>query len=73
MLNFYLRQWGQAHRLTPTFIIEPEKTEFGRGEFTDGGGYTKSYVYWANSTKTGGKIGANWKKFENAKNGKKWG
>ena len=23
MLNFYLRQWGQAHRLTPTFIIEP--------------------------------------------------
>ena len=23
MLNFYLWQWGQAHRLTPTFIIEP--------------------------------------------------
>ena len=27
MLNFYLRQWGQAHRLTPTFIIEPIKIE----------------------------------------------
>ena len=23
MFNFYLRQWGQAYRLTPTFIIEP--------------------------------------------------
>ena len=23
MLNFYLQEWGQAHRLTPTFIIEP--------------------------------------------------
>ena len=25
MLNYYLRQWGQALRLTPTFILEPIK------------------------------------------------